>query len=422
MRSVNYVPYYTLKHRHIKPKNKNTKKKLSFTIEGLEDFDHLSNEKRINKRFIESFREIIDDLKLVHKLKEKYETKIEEISRDDRIEGKKYKLDYNRHFLKKLKRDEEEIVEYLRKYYSSQFPALFVSNIKFQFSSYPFRFSKLFRSYENLSAITHKIRFAPITDLSYYTNLYETDENKFFRIIKKEYPTKFLIDNIRKAIRSNHMLFKNKSIIYKILNLYNKKEWEIFANICPNQIEGLLYDLALMTGIKEKSLKTSSVTSKVHLLRDKSDILDEHDFEYFAFTFPLLRNKIAHGVRLKSYSNVAYSLLYDLYVTANFYLSFKFKFNEALYKLRRIDKGQSKLFSLIDYLDFIGTKIDDFYQAPYNDFEIKELLKTEFTFSNVTKQVIKGTYYHLTISGSAEKVRELGINSMECDKIIKHYS
>jgi hypothetical protein len=190
----------------------------------------------------------------------------------------------------------------------------------------------------------------------------------------------------------------------------------------PQQIEGLLYDLAIEIGISPESLKTSSITDKARFLYDKGDILKEFDFEYFAFIFPVVRNRIAHGKKIDNKINdLAFTLLFDLQTVTTFFNSTKFKYNKALSILELIHKDEKDISSLIQYVDLLGTKIDPFYKPKYSDKEIKELLRKEFKFEKIQKRVRRGTVLGVTIPAIAKKLIRMGINTEDCQLVMDNY-
>jgi len=301
------------------------------------------------EELLKLLKEAIDDLNFINKIRERYQTSLGEIKKDKNIEGKKYKLDLVYHYLNKIKNDEEKLIKFLRE---DLFKSAFSNSISPSWSTfyqYPFRGVKIFYQFENISEIYHKIVFVPITEISYYSGLYNNNKNKFFRIIKKSFPATSLINEIKDTIKSNHILVKKKSILYKFLNFYSKHEWEVFANICPAQIEGMLYKLALEIGIKPDLLKTSSIIDKANFIYKNSELFNDYDYEYFAFVFPVIRNRVSHGqeINKESISDFAYSLLFDLNTVINLFKSFNLNYNKAIVEQKNIEKNESDIHHLL---------------------------------------------------------------------------
>jgi len=279
----------------------------------------------------------LDDLNFIHKTKGHHEEKVEILKRDKNIEGKKYILNKHIYIVKRLKNDEARLIKFLREdLFTMSFSQSMPTTLN-NFFIYPFGLNRFSYLHDNLVEISHKIGFAPITEVNKYGELFEKDKRKFYRIIKRNYSPTSLIKSIEETLNRNHLINKKKDILRKILATYKKRNWEVFINLCPQQIEGLLYDLCIEIGVKSTSLKTSSITDKINFINDRSEVFNIQDYQYFAFVFPIIRNKIAHGFQLnENLADLAYSLLFDLHTTIDFFDSEHFKYNKALRILKNI--------------------------------------------------------------------------------------
>jgi len=371
---------------------------------------------------LKQLQEAIDDLNMVHNARNRRQEELENVSKDKSVEGKSYKIKLHRHYLKKIKNDEDKLINFLK---NDLFLSAYTSSMPLKWpigSRYPFRLSRLFYLTDNISEIHHKIGFAPITEVDNYSKLYDEDRKKFYRIVRQKYTPKYLIKEIKESIDSNHILISRKSILNKLLKFYLKRDWETFANICPAQIEGLFFQLAVEVGVKAESMKTSSITDKVENVWEKSEILNEYDYEYFAFVFPIVRNKISHGQSLgDDLSDLAYSLLFDLKTLCLFFKSWKLKYNEAIYQQEKIKENETDLYHLVKYIDLLKVKIDPFYNPSYTDSDIKKFLRKEFRFEKIKNRVIPGTILGVTIGSYAKKIRKMSINVEDCNKVIDYY-
>lgn len=422
---VEKTPFTKIRSQYIQDLNLD---ELAVPKNEMDFYEFICNkELKINttpsEELLKQLIECVDDLNFLNNIKEKHQNILESVEKDKNIEGKQYKIKLQRHYLKKIQNDENEIKDFLRKdlfieaFYNS------TTTPRFSIKRYPFKMAKLFYINENMSEIIHKISFVPITEITEFCTLFNHNRKEFYHKIREKYPPKILMDDIKKAVCTNHILQHKESILHKLLNFYLNDEWELFLNICPQQIEGMLYNLALEIGIKEESLKTSSITDKANFIFEKSKLFSEYDHEYFSFIFPIVRNRISHGQNLGvNLEDIAYSLLFDLKTIVLFYKSSILNYNKAVSIMNKIEKDESNIYYLLEYIDLFGTKIDKFYKPKYTDIEIKKMIKKEFTFEKIKSKYIKGTVGAFTILYQAEKLVRLNINKDDCKKVINYYT
>ncbi len=376
-----------------------------------------------NESLIEILEDCQDDLEEINERKSKYENDLIEINKNKEIEGKKYKKNLLIYYINKLKKAESDIVSFIR----DGLMETAYNNASGQSDffllaggyRYGYRNFKIFYAVENLNEISSKIPFVSMKRFFELLAIYKTDKKKFFRILKKEHPAKNFIQVIEKRVKENHTLHKRKYILNQLLSFYKNKNYKLFINLCPQQIEGLIYDLALEAGIKEDTLKTSSVSDKAQFLKDKTDFFHDMQYEYYRFVFPIIRNRIAHGLGIaENIADTAYSLLLDLNYIAELICSDKLRTNQAVAYLKKAEKKKD-LNSLIFYGEFIDVEIPKFYKISSKREEVERHIIQKFKYNNLKPIVAADNLMFIQVKKTAEHLRRLGINKEDCTQIIK---
>lgn len=100
-------------------------------------------------------------------------------------------------------------------------------------------------------------------------------------------------DYILCMINCNHILSKRGELIQKAISCFADNEYIQFINIIAIQIEGLFFDIYTQLGFSPRKLDAISLKPKVEEIDRKTN---EIGTGYFMFYFPILRNKVAHGI------------------------------------------------------------------------------------------------------------------------------
>ena len=374
------------------------------------------------EEFINIFNECQSDLEEINQVKSKYEADLKELNKNKEIEGKKYKKDLLIYYINKLEQAESGITSYIRKGLMETSFNNSVGQKKSIWSlvdyRYEYRNSRIFYAVENLNEISNKIQFVNLPRFFELLQIYKKDSKKFYSILKRNHPAKEFIQKIKKRINQNHILNKRKSILTELLKSYENRKYELFLNICPQQIEGLLYDLAIEAGIKPESLKTSSVSDKAQLLKDKTEFFHDINYEYYRFVFPVIRNRIAHGLGIsENLPDNSYSLLLDLNQITKLICSQKLKTNKARILLEKAVEKKD-LHSLIFYAEFLDIEIDNFYPIAKDKEEIRKLIIKEFKLKNLKPIIHANNIMYIMVETAANKLRGMKINKKECTLII----
>ena len=110
-----------------------------------------------------------------------------------------------------------------------------------------------------------------------------------------------LIHELKENINNSVTLRHRKNLLFKAISLYEEKEYDLFNNLIPIQIEGafadFLTDATTFVRFTHMDIYANAV------LKDKIKLLEDHNcdiypeaIEYFKFYFNnLIRNRIAHG-------------------------------------------------------------------------------------------------------------------------------
>ncbi|MCE3204111.1 hypothetical protein [Paenibacillus sonchi] len=139
--------------------------------------------------------------------------------------------------------------------------------------------------------------------------------------LKKSNPSEYLISlqsciqtydilgMVERNIDAGICLRNRKKILKKALKLYANREFELFDNIAPIQIEGMFSDFLKDTTIfnrfsNPQIYPTAVLREKIHVLQQCSNSLYPEAIQYFKFYFNnMVRNKIAHGSYQSIYGN-----------------------------------------------------------------------------------------------------------------------
>ena len=246
--------------------------------------------------------------------------------------------------------------------------------------------------------------------------LYRNDREKFLVELKKDFELDKTINIIQTTVSKNKRLSQRKEIIDDILDLIKNNKTQLFCNVVPQQVEGILYDYCIEYGIDENSLKNSTLGDKINLLVEKGNT--EIDYEYFAFIFPLIRNRVAHGKLIEQNLDLnSWLLLLDLKSACEWLLSDKLESNQNINFVNNLS-DTTNVIELIKIAPIIKSGINEFYSDTKTKLdEQKEvlrtkLLETDFPFDDVKPENKE------TVIENLRELKKIGINDQECKKII----
>lgn len=363
---------------------------------------------------------IVEDLNKIEKDKFNYIKQFEELKGKEFEEGKKYKEKLLNHFINKQKEAEEQILSYIKRNLSTE-----TNKNKYQqFTSlqilpdYPYHYNFAPHTYELefLSEIRNKLGNVLLGRYFDLEKLYRTDKVKFLEELKKDFSLDKTTNSIKESVAKNKRLSQRKDLIDDILDLLKNGKIQLFCNVVPQQIEGILFDYCIEFGIDEKSLINSTLGDKINLLVEKGN--KEIDYEYFAFKFPLIRNRVAHGKLIEQNSDLnSWLLLLDLKSACEWLLSNELESNKNINFVNTLN-NQSDIIELIKIAPIIKLGIDEFYNDAKTKLEEhkeslrRKLLDANFPYSSVSLDNKE------TVLENLRELKKIGINDQECKKII----
>lgn len=193
------------------------------------------------------------------------------------------------------------------------------------------------------------------------------DTSKYINLLEQH--SGEVVNNILEVFSKSVVLAPRKKIVEKCIKLFLDKEYEIFVNVIPIQIEGMFDDLLrsivfdLFTDIKRHS--NAVLREKIEILR-KKNINKFFEVEaYFKYYFNgIIRNTIAHGKSAilldsnGSYKKLALELIFGL----NY-------FADTIFSINELDAMNEYIYKTS--LSFNECKIEynvnDFYECLFSD-------------------------------------------------------
>lgn len=138
--------------------------------------------------------------------------------------------------------------------------------------------------------------------------------------LKKENPIKYsaafeeiiyslgIIRRLKKIVENNFYLYNRLPIVSAATTLFMEKQYSAFVYLVTPQIEGLFR--VLQQSIKGDRTDTGGMTELLKKINENEDFFE---FVYFAYDFPELRNRIAHGQVIEVDRELACEIMMDLY-------------------------------------------------------------------------------------------------------------
>lgn len=363
---------------------------------------------------------IVEDLETIEKDKANYIKQLEDLKKKEFEEGKNYKEKLIIHFINKQKEAEEQILSYIKKKLSTE-----TNKNKYQLSSsfqlfpdytYHYNFASHRYKLEYLSEISNKLRNVRLARYFELEKLYRTDKKKFLEELKLDFNLEQTIDTIKEYVSQSKRLSQRKELLDDILDLIKLGKTQLFCNVVPQQVEGILYDYCIEFGIDENSLKNSTLGDKINLLSENGNT--EIDFEYFSFIFPLIRNRVAHGKLIEQNLDLnSWLLLLDLKYVCELLLSSNLKCNKDINFISSLNES-STIIELIKTAPIIKSGIDIFYSDAKEKLEQqKENLRSKLLENDFPYDLINKDNKELVLE-NLRYLKKIGINDQECKKII----
>lgn len=190
------------------------------------------------------------------------------------------------------------------------------------------------------------------------------DKTEFDTFLSAYLGEKRPVDAVRAALKEHHLLAARAAVLVPALNAYERGELALFASAAAIQVEGLFEDACALSGVSPDALRLGSITTKVELLDRKHP--GEIDFVYYAFEFPVLRNRVAHGRMLSGdLRRTADLLVLDLRDVCQVVSGHPAPANALVKFLRRVDPATATVADAVEFAVLLvetqGNPPDGFY-------------------------------------------------------------
>lgn len=345
--------------------------------------------------FIYEYEEIIKDLDRIARNKSALAEKIKNLSGFEKVEDFTYKKRLYEYYISKNEAAEKEVTLFLRHklkpwVLTKVKKRRFGSPLVDLFAGHPYHFRRAYTFFDidGFSEIANKFSDMEYSKYHSLEKLYATDKQQYLIQAQSEYSSEYVIGNIRNRIANNHRIFERKNIIDSTLDFYSTNK-ELFCNLVPQQIEGLLYDYSLELGIEENSLSNSTLNEKVALIGNKLDFFYEQ--EYYLFHFPVIRNKVAHGKLIKEDLDLlSYNLLLDLNHITSFLESKDLIINKAIACIKKIDQNSVSIFDSLRYALYFNVHVPEFYGLTKKIEAIRAASLVELVWEGKLDKIVGG--------------------------------
>lgn len=289
--------------------------------------------------------------------------------RNPKAEGDQSEVGFYRHYLKKNSEARDEIVEVLahrierealRAAYGPLVPGMIDFHVPWAFRWFPDRYSA-----ECYSEVAHAFLELPLAEFQEIQDLYRgerwTEFDQALALYVQEHDPAAAV---RALIDRHHLLAARRSVLVPALCAYERGERALFASAVAVQIEGIFEDACRMSGVSLDELRVATLVPKLDTLLRTKDV--RIDYTYYAFKFPLLRNRVAHGRMLETdLHRTTQLLLLDLHDACRVVASHPGPQNALVQFLRN---KTPMLASVLDAVGFAvlyaeteGEKPNDFY-------------------------------------------------------------
>ncbi|KAA0786809.1 hypothetical protein [Bacillus sp. BB56-3] len=327
---------------------------------------------------------VMKDLKKINSMILEYESR-QQVIDIDRYEKKKYQ-----YLVEKLYKAKDGICEYMTGEIKSSIykevkdwskPNGFPSSGSFN-KMLPIRYA--FRGREEeyemsvFDGLNYKFEFITLQERNELKLLHSNNKEEFNERVDR-YIITYEIDNkILSLIEENHVLNK-RQMLKQAIEIYKEDRMELFCQIIPLQIEGIIYDYCIELGVSSSNIERTPLNKKIEEIVKKDRGFKCH--EYFKYDFIELRNTAAHG---RLHENVNFKATANMLILDLLYLCEVLNSSSALVvnRMRRLVKGFEEDFNN-DYLPIDWIVFS--FIAKYRDNSLPSFYEKE----NVIKEIKK---------------------------------
>lgn len=313
-------------------------------------------------------------------------------ARKPKTETDESDIRFYQHFIKLNREARDEIIDVLthhihREALSAAYGPLFPFDMRvpWDFRWFPDRYDA--RMY---SPIRHAFLELPILKCHAVQLLYAAENwQEFDQVLVSYIADTKPADRIKWMLTEHHLLARRKTVIEPALDAYKRGELALFASAVAVQIEGIFEDACHLSGVSLEELRTATLIPKLDALIRKSDV--RIDYAYYAFKFPILRNRVAHGRLLEpGIERTAALLLLDLADACHVVQSHPAAINAIVPLLRSIASPPSIAeilkFAML-YAQSDGVRPDNFYGVDETFDQLVLLLDTQILWDFLERLV-----------------------------------
>lgn len=160
------------------------------------------------------------------------------------------------------------------------------------------------------SEVRNKLSDLSIKERREMVRLEREDKEEFSRKLEQYVIDKRPVEDLEAMITKHHVLAERREVLEAALAAYRQRNFQVFATLAAVQVEGLFEELCRELGVEDKELRIATLVPKLDALR-RTGVLLPH-YAYYAYRFPILRNRIAHGRIPKMDQRAATLVLLDL--------------------------------------------------------------------------------------------------------------
>lgn len=290
-----------------------------------------------------------------------------------------------------------------------------------------FRFQYSFRGASHLydpanrSDIHNKLHHVTIPQLRELDDLYLNDLDEFYRRIAQYVLDHEIPKRLIELVASHHRLNERRPVIEAALEAFNNKQWVLFCNVVLLQVEGIFDDYCLELGKSAADGAKPGLHAKVIAVNKETWF---PSFEYFAFRFPIWRNRVAHGGMLGGApERHATMFLLDLYDVVERLASDDLPMNRVVSLLRRIDPASPDLLDLVRFVLVMDLEVPAHYALGIRRQDVIDALNRA-DLAGTCLRLLKLEYPGIggLVRQVAHRMKKAGINPLAWTDVFKMLS
>lgn len=239
-------------------------------------------------------------------------------------------------------------------------------HLPWEFQWLPSRFDP-----DQFSEIRHKFRHMSLKQLDSAETAYRERSPEFDKVLSEYFSAHDPLVKLRELCNSHHRLSERNNVIVPALIAFQAGHYSLFCSAAVLQIEGMFEDCCLELGVNPGSLQRQSIGPKLDSLMQSNAL--PPNYPYYAYYFPRLRNKLAHGRLLNETEarRTSELLVLDLVDVASHVVNAPSHNNVMIAFLREASTVQSE--NIIKFATLAIDNVDcplDFYglEAKYHEF------------------------------------------------------